>query len=159
MLANINVLSIVNTILIGCFWICCLYSHGNWSVIFFAGGCLEYFLQSACPCLVSLIQSNLVISIGEFTIICYFTDYCVSNGKLTNLFSRNFQNQIAEAWCKEVSWIQIMLDLHAHCISKCHLADCCRNTVTVKCISGNHFSSLHIIVKLLILLHNACIVW
>ena len=36
---------------------------------------------------------------------------------------------------------------------------CCRNTVTVKCISGNHFSSLHIIVKLLILLHNACIVW
>ena len=159
MLANINVLSIVNTILIGCFRICCLYSHGSRSVVFFTGGCLKYFLQSACPCLVSLIQSNLVISIGEFTIICYFTDYCVSNGKLTNLFSRNFQNQIAEAWCKEVSWIQAMLNLHAHCISKCHLADSCSNTVTVKCISGNHFSSLHIIVKLLILLHNACIVW
>ena len=146
MLANINVLSIVNTILIGCFRICCLYSHGNWSIVFFTGGCLKYFLQSACPCLVSLIQSNLVISIGEFTIICYFTDYCVSNGKLTNLFSRNFQNQIAEAWCKEVSWIQVMLNLHTHCISKCHLADSCRNTVTVKCISGNHFACLHVIV-------------
>ena len=146
MLADINILCIINTILIGCFRICCLYSHGSRSVVFFAGGCLEYFLKSACPCLVSLIQSNLSVSIGEFTIICYFTDHGICDRKLTNLFSRNFQNQIAEAWCKEVSWIQVMLNLHAHCISKCHFADSCSNTMTVKCICRNHFASLHVIV-------------
>ena len=146
MLADINILCIVNTILIGCFRICCLYSHGNWSVVFFAGGCLKYLLQSTCPCLVSLIQCNLSISVGEFAISCYFTDHGVCDGKLTNLFSRNLQNQITEAWCKEVSWIQVMLNLHAHCISKCHLADSCSNTVTVKSISGNHFACLHVIV-------------
>ena len=146
MLADINILCIINTILIGCFRICCLYSHGNWSIVFFTRGCLKDLLQSACPCLVSLIQSNLGISIGEFTIICYFTDHCVSNRKLTNLFSWNFQNQIAEAWSKEVSRIQIVLDFHAHCISKCHLTDSCSNTVTVKSISGNYFACLHVIV-------------
>ena len=146
MLADINILCIINTILIGCFRICCLYSHGNWSIVFFAGGCLKYLLQSTCPCLVSLIQCNLSISVGEFAISCYFTDHGVCDGKLTNLFSRNFQNQIAEAWCKEVSCIQAMLNLHAHCISKCHLADSCSNAVTVKCISGNHFACLHVIV-------------
>ena len=146
MLADINILCIINTILIGCFRICCLYSHGNWSIVFFTRGCLKDLLQSTCPCLVSLIQCNLSISVGEFAISCYFTDHGVCDGKLTNLFSRNFQNQIAEAWCKEVSWIQVMLNLHAHCISKCHLADSCSNAVTVKCISGNHFACLHVIV-------------
>ena len=146
MLADINILCIINTILIGCFRICCLYSHGNWSIVFFTRGCLKDLLQSTCPCLVSLIQCNLSISVGEFAISCYFTDHGVCDGKLTNLFSRNFQNQIAEAWCKEVSWIQAMLNLHAHCISKCHLADSCSNTVTVKSISGNYFACLHVIV-------------
>ena len=146
MLADINILCIINTILIGCFRICCLYSHGNWSIVFFTRGCLKDLLQSTCPCLVSLIQCNLSISVGEFAISCYFTDHGVCDGKLTNLFSRNLQNQITEAWCKEVSWIQVMLNLHAHCISKCHLADSCSNAVTVKCISGNHFACLHVIV-------------
>ena len=146
MLADINILCIINTILIGCFRICCLYSHSNWSIVFFTRGCLKDLLQSTCPCLVSLIQCNLSISVGEFAISCYFTDHGVCDGKLTNLFSRNLQNQITEAWCKEVSWIQVMLNLHAHCISKCHLADSCSNAVTVKCISGNHFACLHVIV-------------
>ena len=38
--------------------------------------------------------------------------------------------------------IKVMLDFHAHAITKCHLCNCSCNTMTVKCISRNNFAIL-----------------
>ena len=118
----------------------------------------EYFLQSTFPCILSFCYSDHCISIREVTITSYFTDHCISNGKFANFVCRNFQNDIAKSRCKEISRIKIVLNLHAHTITKCHLRNCCCNTMAVKCISRNNFAFLHIFMKFLILIHDSCII-
>ena len=73
MLADINILCIINTILIGCFRIFSLYSHGNRSIVFFTGGCLKDLLQSACPCPVS--YTHLDVYKRQISCSCHFPDF------------------------------------------------------------------------------------
>ena len=120
--------------------------------------CLKYFFQSTFPCIFSFVYSDHCISIGEVTVSSYFTDHCISDGKLTNLTIRNFQDNIAKSRCKEISRIKVMLNLYTHAITKCHLCNCCCNTMAVKCISRNNFAVLHIFVKFFILIHDSCII-
>ena len=107
--------------------------------------CLEYVLQSALPCGKCLFQSDLSIAVGEFRIVCSLTDHCVSDSKLADFSIRNFADDISECRGKEISWIKAMLDLHAHTVTKCHLADCGGDSMTVKCICGDHTASLDIL--------------
>ena len=120
--------------------------------------CLKYFFQSTFPCIFSFVYSDHCISIGEVTVSSYFTDHCISDGKLSNLTIRNFQDNITKSRCKEISRIKVMLDLHAHAITKCHLCNCSCNTMAVKCISRNNFAVLHIFMKFFILIHDSCII-
>ena len=126
--------------------------------VVFAGSCLEYSFQSSLPCFFSFFFSNNSISVREFTVICNFTDQCVCDGKLSDFVCRNFHDDITKSWCEEVSWIQVVFDLHAECITEGHLGNSCCNTMTIQCVSGNNFSSLDIIVEFFVLIHDSCVI-
>ena len=108
--------------------------------------CFKYILQSSFPCGKRLFQSDLCITVGELRIIRNLTDHSIGNGKLTDFSIRNLTDDIAECRSKEISWIKVMLDLYTHAVTKGHLADCSSDSMTVKCICGDHTACLDILV-------------
>ena len=128
-------------------------------LICFAGDSLEYFFQSSFPCFYCLCFCDHSISIGEFAVFCYFTDQCVGNGKFTHFISWNFHDDITKSRCKEISWIQIVLDFYTKGITECHFGNSCSNTMAIQCIGRNNFASLNVTVEFFVLIHDSCIVW
>ena len=126
--------------------------------IFFTGNCLEDSFQSSFPCFYCFCLSDHSISVGEFAIPGNFTDQCVSDGKLADFFCRNFHDDVTKSRSKEISRIQIMLDLYTNCVTKCHLGNCCCNTVTIQCIGRNNFAVLDIIMEFFVLIHDSCVI-
>src|SRR5699024_6905475 len=95
----------------------------------------KYLFQSSFPCTFCLVQPDHTVSIGEASIVCHLTDHSIGNLEISNFSGRYLCDQVSKARCEEVSRIQIVLDLYAAAVSKCHLADCRRNPVTVQGIS------------------------
>ena len=145
MLADINLLCIIKAIFHDSILILWINQDIRCSLGFLTGNGFKYFFQSASPCFISFFKSDLGIAIRESAICCNLTDQCILYRQLPNLAIRNLKDNITKSWCKEVSWIQIVLDLNTHSITKCHLAHCSYNSVTVKRICRNNFTIQNIL--------------
>ena len=138
------------------FAVCCFGRSKNPVLcrFFCPGSGGKYLLQSSFPCIFGFIQPDDTVSIGESAVLCHFSDHSIGNLKISNLSVRNLCNDISKSRRKEISGIQVVFDLYAKPVSKRHLADCCRNTVTVKRICGQDSARADIFCKFTILLHH-----
>ena len=126
--------------------------------LLYAGSGREYALQCFRPGIQSLFHGNLGIAIFKNCPIGYFADYGIADRQFSHLFCWNFQYQIAPSGCKEVSWIQVMFNLYAQLVAKCHLADCFCDSLSFYCISRKDLSCLNLFKHFAVTVHNLCVI-
>ena len=119
--------------------------------------CSKYFLKCSCPCILCVCKCDLHITVSKYRLFCYFTDFCISNCEFSNLSVFNLCDNISKCRSKQISLIYIVLDFGTHTVTKCHLADCCCNSMTIQCICRYNFSALDIFHEFTVLIHYSIV--
>ena len=121
---------------------------------FHAGIRREYFLKRLLPCSLCICLCNFHVFVRKCCCLCHFTDHCVSDCKLRYFLCRNLCYNISKCRHKEISCVHIMIYLHTHTVTKCHLADRRCNTVSVQRVSRDDSSCLNILSEFSIDFHH-----
>ena len=120
---------------------------------------LEDFLQSSGPCIQCFFHGNFhAVFVCEFCIVCHFTDHGIRYRQFSDFVSRYFADDITKSRCKQISLVQIVFNLHTQLVTKCHLADCCCDTVTIQRVSGKYFAVQNILMQFFVLIHGCLII-
>ena len=162
MFAYINASCMIAAVLVDRAAICCLlcfYALRCRSVVFLCSGYgFKYLLQRTFPCSQSLFHCNFYIPIGKHCIIFYFTNHNACDRKLCHFICRYFCYDASEICCKEVFFCYLCINLDTFVVTKCHLAECCCQTISVQCIGRYDPACFNIFKEFMILIHDLFII-
>ncbi len=118
---------------------------------------LKHFFKGSLPCLFSLFLRNTYMSVRECSVSRHLANHGIGNGKLSHPALRHFCDDIAESRGKQVSLINIMLNLHTHPVSERHPAHRRNDAVAVKGIRRHNPSRTNVFREFSVLLHHLAI--
>ena len=115
---------------------------------------LKYFFKRCIPGSAGLFNRKLHITVFDCRLVGHFTDHGISHRKFRHFACFHFTDQITEVWAEQISDIHIMLNLHTHLITECHLGYGSSDTVAIQSICGNHLLSQNICMESCIEIHD-----
>ena len=118
----------------------------------------EYLLKRRVPGVQSFFEADGNRSVLEGRPVRHLADHRIRNCKISYPSVRNLADNIAPSGRKEISGIQVMLDLDPKMVSEGHLADRLDSAVSFYRVSGNDISCFNILKQLSIAVHRLLII-